>query len=165
MIPAVIIILIGLGLKKCLFFKIEVPTNSMFPAIHPGDQLLAVRVKSTERLKRGDIVVFRSAEDLTGPGRDKLLIKRLIGLPFDQVELNNGAVFINGVKLDEAYVASRDEYGNSFRVPEGEFLFLGDNRPASFDSRFWLDPYVLKQDILARAIFRIAPLKSMGFIK
>ena len=84
--------------------------------------------------QRGDIVVFRNP-DL---GRDNY-VKRVIGVPGDQVRVDAGQVIVNGVELDEPYVTQTDDYsfpsnGQPVRVPRNSYFVLGDNRPVSADS-------------------------------
>lgn len=149
---------------KEFFFAITVPSGSMLPAIRPGDRILIRRLTRPTGLRRGDIVVFRSTHDQKGDGR-LLMIKRLIGLPGEAVELKGHKVLINGQQIREPYVRLARETEKSFRVPKHCYLFLGDNRTASHDARYWQDPYVRGREISGKAIFRIGPLKRFGFLK
>ena len=93
---AVILVLL---IHKFLFFQVSVPTRSMYPTIKPGDRIIVSRVYKKEKLQRGDIVVFYSKE------LDKILIKRLVGLPGDNILVDiDGRVHINGKEIDEQYV-------------------------------------------------------------
>lgn len=88
--PIIIAVILALLIKNFLFFNIKVPSESMFPTIKPGDRIFVTRVHNKGNLKRGDIVVFHSNE------LKEDLIKRLIGLPGDTVEVrNDGSVYVN----------------------------------------------------------------------
>ena len=153
------LVTIAFALALVLFVKTEVanpyriPTSSMEPTLHcarPGlgceatlsDRVLANRFIYRFRAPhRGDIVVFRAPEAAArlceGGG---VYVKRLIGLPGDRISERDGAVYVNGRKLDEPYVdpADRDTRTGTFgRVPAGHYFFMGDNRTASCDSRTW----------------------------
>jgi signal peptidase I len=102
-----------------------------------------------------DIVVFRGAEDSS-----VLYVKRIIGLPGDEVNIVNGQVFINGSHIpqrsDFVHGALVGNFG-PYIVPEDHFFVLGDNRVSSVDSRHWRSSYVSRDQILGRAIFRYFP--------
>lgn len=139
-----------------------IPSGSMEDTLLIGDHLIVNKyvfgapTKGIERLlperrpRRGDIVVFRSPED---PSID--LVKRLIGLPGDRVEMHQQQLYVNGQRVDgDGYVVHKDPRVGSaasgledalFRrdnfgpivVPSGQYFFLGDNRDLSKDSRYW----------------------------
>ena len=84
------------------------------------------------------------------------MIKRVIGLPADQIELRSDAsVRVNGETLEEQYAISRGSFRGSFSVPAGHYFFLGDNRERSEDSRSWERPYIPFSDIKGKIIFSI----------
>lgn len=160
-IPIVIAFIIALAINKYLFFKILVPTESMYPTIKVQDRIFVTRVYHPENLKRGDIVVFYSDE------LGERLVKRLIGLPGDRIDIKNGIVYINGKKYEEPYVVNKDDYTSSetFVVPSKEYFFLGDNRPNSLDSRYWQYSYIKADKIEGKAIFTLFPFNRMGVLK
>lgn len=96
--------------------------------------------------ERGDVITFWSDE------LDKVLVKRVIGLPGEEVSFSGGFVYINGTKIEEPYLQAQGitESEKSFTVPEGCIFVLGDNRTASHDSRFWNNPYVPLGEIQAQ---------------
>jgi signal peptidase I len=154
-----IAVVLALFVRTWVFQAFKIPTGSMEPNLLIGDHLIinkmifAPGVTLLERallprrdIQRGDIAVFKYPED---PSRD--FIKRIIGLPGDQLELRRKKLYINGTLLDEPYAHFiaplspdsgrrtddlREEYG-PVTVPAGQFFAMGDNRDNSQDSRFW----------------------------
>jgi signal peptidase I len=125
-----------------------IPSGSMEKTLLVGDHLLMSRfgyeaevpltplhVRLWRDPKRQQIVVFRAPL----PGTPDY-IKRLIGLPGDQLEIRQGVVYVNGKELKETYRADppnpTDNYG-PVTVPAGEYFMMGDNRDDSYDSRYW----------------------------
>lgn len=160
-IPIISAIAIAFLINKFLFFNVVVPTGSMIPTINKNDKGLVSVIYNMNNIKRGDIIVFYSREF------NELLIKRLIGLPGDNIDIKNGIVFVNGNKLEEDYVKNKDQFTGpeTYKVPEGKYFFLGDNRPNSADSRFWKDPYVSSSDIKGKLQFRFYPFNNFGIVK
>lgn len=151
-----IALLVTLLVSKFLMYKIEVPTGSMIPTINEHDQLFVTRIYNLQKLKTGDIIVFYSREN------KDTYIKRLIGLPGDTVKIDNGIVSVNGKKLNEKYVKNQyKNYTRTFEVPKGKYFFLGDNRANSNDSRWWINPYVDKKDIKAKALIKVYPFNDI----
>lgn len=112
-------------------FRIEGP--SMMPTLNPGQYLIINKV--VYRLHppgRGDIIVFHHPRS---PDRD--LIKRVVGVPGDVVEVRKGEVSVNGALLDEPYVLQPGRNSGHYELGPDEYFVLGDNRPNSDDSRNW----------------------------
>jgi len=154
-----IAVVLALFVRTWVFQAFKIPTGSMEPNLLVGDHLIvnkmifAPAVTGFERallprrdIRRGDIAVFKFPED---PARD--FIKRIIGLPGDQLELRRKRIYVNGTALDEPYAHFavplspdtgrrtddlREEYG-PVTVPPGQFFAMGDNRDNSQDSRYW----------------------------
>lgn len=109
----------------------RVKGESMIPNFHDGELLLTEKV--TYRLykpARGDVIVFKAPNS-----RNVDFIKRVIGLPGEQVRIENGSVFINGEKLDEPYETQQTSGTEEIAVGQDQYFVLGDNRNASSDSR------------------------------
>lgn len=157
-IPFGIEILVVLFLVKFVFFFVIVPTGSMIPTIEEKSFLFATRIHNPQKnLQRGDIVVFDSDE------MDKILVKRLIGLPGEHIVLDeNGKLFVNNELVEEPYVRRVAKISGDFTVPEGYYLFLGDNRRGSYDARYWEQPYIPEENIRGKAIFTIFPFSKFG---
>ena len=158
-IPIFIAIVLAICINKFLIFKVYIPSSSMVPTLNVDDRLLVTRVYNPEKLQRGDIVVFDSDE------LNESVIERLIGLPGDTIKIDGTAVYVNGKKLDEPYVEYPLESYGTYKVPEGKYFFLGDNRANSNDSRFWKDPYIDADKIQGKAQIKIYPLSQIGFLK
>ncbi|MFU7516492.1 signal peptidase I [Clostridium sp. HCS.1] len=158
-VPIISAFIIAFLINKFLLFKVLIPTGSMIPTLNVGDRLFVTRVYNLDKLERGDIVVFYSEE------LQEDLIKRLIGLPGDKVEIKNGIVSVNGEVLEEDYIGSKDNWNGVYEVPEGKYFFLGDNREDSKDSRYWINPYIDGKDITGKAQVKVYPLDQIGKVK
>ncbi len=152
-------IVIGLLLWKFLIYTVWITSGSMIPTLEVKDRLIATRVHNPENLNRSDIVIFDSDE------LKEILIKRLIGLPGDHIEIKNGIVSVNGEQLEEDYVENNEDYDRIFDVPEGEYFFLGDNRANSDDSRYWKNPYIKSEKIQGKAKVKIYPISDFKVYK
>ena len=156
-------ILALLLIVKFIFFIAIVPSGSMEPTIQERSALFTLRVHDLEKLERGDVIVCEAeTPELAGT----TLIKRLIGLPGDHVEIDeNGVMTINGEVQSEDYVVYQYAIPSVFDVPEGYYLFMGDNRANSLDSRYWSDPYVSAESIQGRAVFTLFPFSHFGKLR
>lgn len=157
--PIILAVILALLINKFLIFKVEVPTSSMEPTIKVGEKFLVTKVYNFNNLKRGDIIVFKNKE------KNEIMIKRLIGLPGDEIDVRGNELYINGEFIQEDYVKNPDGFFGEFKVPGGKYFFLGDNRKNSADSRYWEDPYIPKEDIKGEAQLRIYPIREFGSIK
>jgi signal peptidase I len=114
--------------------------------------------------ERGDIIVFKApAKVAAACNTGGTLIKRIVGLPGEQVSMQDGHVSINGVQLKEPYLAPGyrgRESGKWPRSPRGGYFVLGDNRALSCDSRRW--GVVLRASIIGRADIRYWPPSRAG---
>ena len=117
----------------------EVKGSSMVPTYQPaGDRVLTdgIFFKLLGGPQRGDIVILDRAA--TNGAGDEALIKRVIGLPGERLEIRQGSVYINNKLLDEPYIQNHAEYNYPSTVLGGECYFvLGDNRPVSLDSHYF----------------------------
>ncbi|NUP97341.1 MAG: signal peptidase I, partial [Planctomycetaceae bacterium] len=151
------------------FEPFKIPSGSMIPTLQVGDLILVNKFTYGVRLpvihtkiiegnapQRGDVMVFRYPPQ---PNLD--YIKRVVGLPGDEVLLQDGHVWVNGELVDEPYVDEPDPFSRQrVRVKPAHFFVLGDNRPRSSDSReFGLVP----QDyIRGRVELRVWPPERAG---
>lgn len=157
-VPCAIGFLVAWFVTTYVFFTAYVPSGSMEPTIMTGEKMLVAYTHQTDRLNRGDIVVFESKE------YGKFFVKRLIAKGGDQVELlTDGSVFVNGERLDEPYITNPVLYqeAQSFSIPEGTLFFLGDNRMDSHDARYWANPFISEDDVLGKPFLTISPISEM----
>jgi len=136
-----------------------VPTSSMVPTIQEQDRLVVDRLfYKFDKIDRGDIIVFEAPKELK---EEKDLVKRVIGLPGEKVQVTNGKVYINDKALYEPYIKEPPQYEyGPVTVPDNSYLMLGDNRNMSKDSHVW--GFVDADSILGRVWFRYWPFGKIG---
>ena len=126
--------------------RVRVDGLSMLPTLQNGEFVLVNRLAyRLGQPTRGDIVVFRSTTQL-----DLDLIKRVIGIPGDEVRVADGHVIINGITLNEPYINAQPRYSGDWSVPDGYLFVLGDNRNDSSDSHAW--GLLPKQNVIGKAM-------------
>ena len=158
-----------------LIVNAEVPTGSMENTIMTDSKMIGFRWSYTfSGPQRGDIIIFKFPDN---PKEN--YVKRVIGVPGDEIRISEGKVYVNGKKLKEDYVVFKDDEGKEcepyesgdfpatytegaimddegnlvVEVPEDSYFVLGDNRNKSLDSRFWTTTnYVPRKNILGKAI-------------
>ena len=136
---------------------LQIEGTSMEPTLANGDIVLLTKNTSFER---GELCGFS--------WNNKLLIKRVIGVPGDWIEIDtDGTVYLNGEKLDEPY-ANQLAIGECdlefpFQVPPEQYFVLGDMRESSIDSRNTIIGCVEKDQIVGKVIFRVWPFEEMRF--
>jgi signal peptidase I len=151
---------------------VRVEGQSMMPKLHDQDRIFVNKfiyplrewIGEKEPIKRGDIVVLLFPDDPS-----KSYIKRVVGLPGEEVNVENGKLYINGMQIDEPYLDSEylssDSMPTSMRVKEHHYFVMGDNRRNSSDSRYW--GLVPEKYIYGKAIFRyypFTPVERIGAI-
>lgn len=163
---------VAMVMKIFLFQVFWIPSGSMEHTLDVGDRVIVNKLSyRLHDINRGDIVVFERPEDHNEDIKD--LIKRVIALPGEEVSFDDGAVYIDGERLDEPYLATGTEsighsYGDGCKpeapceVPDGDIWVMGDNRANSQDSTYF-GP-IAADDVVGRAFFRIWPLDRIGFL-
>lgn len=148
----VIILLLGLVGYNCIILNGIVPTLSMYPTIKEGQKIKVLKVK--HGISRGDIVVFKTPQELLNLTDVAYMCKRVIGLSGDTIKIVEGVVYINNTPLDEsAYVKNNSKYTmQEVIVPKNSFFVLGDNREDSYDSRYWDYKFVPLDAIIGKMI-------------
>jgi signal peptidase I len=144
-----------------------VKEHSMEPTLYENNYLfLSKQQYRFTNLKQGHIVVFHSDIE-TESGDEKLLIKRVIGIPGDRIAITGGAVYINGNELHEDYIKEQYTMGivEDLIIPEGKVFVMGDNRQNSLDSRDQRVGLISKDMIIGRAFFRLFPFNRIGLLK
>ena len=139
--------------------------DSMNPTLHENENLITDKITYRfKEPKRFDIILFQYKYN-----KSKLLIKRIIGMPGETVQIKNGRVYINDHELNENYGnAIMNDGGvadNAIILGEDEYFVLGDNRNNSQDSRFASVGNVHRSDIIGRAWLRIWPLDKVDLLK
>ena len=184
-----IALVLALLIRTFLLQAFYIDSGSMEPTLMIDDRVLVTKVAYlTDEPRRGEIVVMRREgpddgagplQDLweslmqgfrppAGPPRD--IIKRIIGLPGETVEVRDGVVYIDGAELPEAPAASGGYLGavderafGPLTVPDGQYLMMGDNRRWSQDSRNGLG-MITREEIVGRAFVTIYPLDRLGLL-
>lgn len=138
--------------------------DSMSPTLSDGDNLIVDKLSYRVRApKRFENVVFPFQYQ-----KGTYYIKRIIGLPGEQVQIYNGKVYINGKVLEESGgfepIRSAGLASEAITLGEDEYFVLGDNRNNSADSREPSVGTILRQNMIGRAVFRIWPLDGVGFL-
>ncbi len=149
-----IAVVIAVLVNMFLIVNAVIPTASMETTIMTGDRIFGNRLAyKNHDPERGDIVIFKFPDD-----ESQLFIKRIIGLPGETVEVKDGRVYIDNAPapIDESAYVKVDPVGDygPVTVPEGCYFMMGDNRNQSADSRFWHNPFVKREKILGKAVFR-----------
>jgi len=172
--------LIALVVRTFAFEPFNIPSGSMLPTLDIGDYLFVAKYSYgysrysfpfgwppfSGRIfgslpHRGDVAVFKYPPD---PSID--YIKRIIGLPGDSIEIQDGTVYVNGRVLDEPYVPEKYRDHVSVQretVPPGKYFVLGDHRSSSNDSRVW--GFVDRKEIYGKAVFVYWPLDKIGRVR
>jgi len=175
----IVAFLMAMVIRAFVVQAFKIPTGSMRMTLLEGDLILvskfiygakvpfvnfwlpAVRVP-----KRGDVVVFIYPED-----KKKDFIKRLVGLPYETVEIKGGSIYINGKPAGEPvfnqiYYYNKGNFGaegQKIVIPKNSYFVLGDNSASSKDSRYW--GFVHKDNLLGKALIIYWPLNRIRQIK
>lgn len=187
--PLVVAVVLAFIIRTFIVGPYKIPTGSMEKTLMIGDRIFVDKLTYRFREpKRGEIVVFVFPRESNQFREVKLgkhvlfkyreprkdFVKRLIAFGGERVEIRDGAVFVNGSKVEEPdvipsiYYYNRNdwEYGKEeqvFTVPEGTFFVLGDNSGHSSDSRNW--GFVPKKNLIGRVILIWWPPKSVGLVR
>jgi len=154
--------IIGIAVVAAVFINTTIianatiPTGSMESTVMTGDRVIGFRLAYLfSEPERGDIIMFKMPDN-----ESKNYLKRIIGLPGEQVAIIDGKVYINGNEepLAENYlnVVPTGSYG-PYVIPADSYFVMGDNRNRSYDSRYWDDKFVSKDQIIAKAIVDYYP--------
>ena len=158
LLPYIIIIVIVLFIKAFIVTPIKVNGESMYPTLEEGDiMILNKTAYYFNKPKRFDIVVV----DMP----DEYLIKRVIGLPGEQIEYKDNTLYVDGKKVKENFEHGKTDDFNikklgSDTVPEGYYLVMGDNRGNSLDSREL--GFMKEEQLLGRTSLIILPFNRIG---
>ncbi|OON92316.1 MAG: signal peptidase I [Candidatus Epulonipiscium fishelsonii] len=157
----ILVIMVSLVILPFIAIKTYIPTGSMIPTININDHMFVSNIPFYYRNpKREEIIVFRY-------GRNNL-VKRVIGLPGETIDMKDGKVYIDGKELNESeYIRFPDTtYPQAvsfpYTVPEGHYFVMGDNRENSADSRSF--GAVSRDVIFALGGYRVYPFNNIGVV-
>lgn len=155
LLPVAGALLLSLTIKTYVVEAVQIPSESMEPTLLVNDRLFVEKITPTDEYQVGDVIVFHPHFS----SQYDLLIKRIVGVEGDKIEIRGGVLYRNDQKVSEPYIKERMtyEFGPVY-VPKGSFLVLGDNRNESYDSHLWEDPFVKQENVIGKAIFRYYPL-------
>jgi len=146
-----VILLVAIFIVGFIFKPIKVQGNSMYPTIKDGDWVLVNKVAYIfSRPQRSDIIVF----DIKKHNKE-YIIKRIIGLEKETIEIVSDNIYIDNKRLNESYVKSFS--GDNFRkrlIPQKHYFVLGDNRRLSIDSRYEDIGFVNTKEIIGKIIYK-----------
>jgi signal peptidase I len=138
--------------------------SSMLPTFETGNYIIVDELSyRLEEPQRGEVVIFKYPND-----PKQYFIKRIIALPNETIEIKNGEIYIKnqkypeGFQLEEEYIVFRKEDSFNLNLSDDEYFVMGDNRPASSDSRIW---GALPRDlIVGRAFIRLLPISEIDIL-
>ncbi len=165
-------ILIALIIRWQVIEPRWIPSGSMLPTLQIQDKILVEKItpkitsKSNLSKLKNKIIVFNVPEQLVEAGyeSDIALIKRVIGVPGDKVEVKEGNLYLNDIAQNNYISDSNINYSTGpYVVPENSLWVMGDNRNNSMDSHIWgFLPY---EKVIGKAIFRYWPFNKIGPIR
>ncbi|MGD0152404.1 MAG: signal peptidase I [Thermacetogeniaceae bacterium] len=161
-LPLLIAVALALVIRSYVAEARVIPSGSMEPTIQIGDRVIVQKLFfNPNQLRRGDVIVFWAPP---GVSHGVPLIKRVIGLPGDRVEVRGGTVYVNGQPLNEPYIKAKPkiDFEPPVLVPPGNLFMMGDNRNNSFDSRNW--GYASFSGAIGKADLIYWPLAHFGKI-
>ena len=166
-------VVIALFVRLVLVQAYHIPSASMVPTLEEGDRVVVNRLSyQFGEVERGQVVVFKKPQGSSGQND---LIKRIIGLPGETIRFADNQVYVNGLRLEEPYLAEQDSTRprltipgcaqttpapDTCVVPEGTIFMMGDNRLGSSDSRVF-GPIEI-DSVVGRAFLRVWPLNNLG---
>ena len=178
--PLIYALVIALFIRTFIAQPFKIPTSSMVPTFKPGDKifvnkfiygakvpLTGTRLPKLREPERGDVIVFLSPVE-----KKKYLVKRLVGVPGDHVEIKNGHLWINGSPIQEPSILksityyNMGEYGRQGKVvdvPDGSYFALGDNSLNSVDSRYW--GFFPEKNLVGKAFVIWWPIPRIKIVK
>ena len=157
----IIIIAVIISISSIFFIRFAtVEGHSMDNTLNDG-QILLIKVFNIHP-ERGDIITIERP-DLS----IRFLIKRVIAVEGDIIEIKNNILYLNGEAIKEDYIKEpmyTEDYPAK-TIPEGKVFVMGDNRNNSDDARYWSNPYIDGKDIEAKAQLTVYPFDRIGFVK
>ncbi len=152
LMPYIIIVIVIVLIRTFIITPVRVDGDSMKKNLNDGDILLLYKLSD---IKRNDIVVLKEKID------NEVIIKRVIGLPGEEVKISDGKIYINNEEIEDnyAYGETLDEI-DTIKLQDDEYFVLGDNRLVSKDSRSF--GAIKKDNIMGKSIVRLFPFNKIG---
>jgi signal peptidase I len=159
------------ALRDYAFQTFFIPSASMNPTLAQGDRIIVDKLAvDWGAIHRGDVLVFHSPpRELCAGQHEPILVKRVIGLPGDELYSVGDTIYVNGRPLKEAWphleplgppaIAAPS---TPIRVAPNHYFMMGDNHPDSCDSRMW--GTITRADVIGKVFVRIWPLSRLGFV-
>ncbi|MDY6878476.1 MAG: signal peptidase I [Chloroflexota bacterium] len=139
--------------------RFQVRGSSMEPTLHNGQYLVISKLTYwIHPPERGDIIVFHPPNS---PAED--YIKRIVGLPGEQVEVRGGEIWVDSASIEEPYITNPGPYSSAWSLGDGEYFVLGDNRGNSNDSHSW--GVLPEENIVGKAWLCYWPPEEWGMVK
>jgi signal peptidase I len=160
----VIAVLVSLIMRTFVFETYFVPSGSMYPTLKVGDRIIVDKLSvDFGTINRGDIVVFKAPKKVAAECGDAVtdLVKRVIGLPGDNLTSKGNTIYVDGKPLKENW-SHTEPFGQAIgkiHVPAGDYFMIGDHHLPSCDSRYW--GFVPKSSIIGKVFLRIWPLSRI----
>lgn len=153
----VVVLAVAVGLAVLLrlfvFQSFYVPSSSMEPTLKPGDRMLVLKIFGT--IHRGEIVVFRRPPGDHEDPQNEDLVKRVIGLPGQTIWSSGRTIYIDGKPIAQPWLVPGQAPGKAIphlKIPPNDYFVMGDNRPVSYDSRYWTPHFVPRSNIIGQVI-------------
>ena len=158
--PYVIIVVCVVLFRTFIATPVRVDGDSMRESLHNGDILILNKLDNN--YERFDVVVVNYNKSK--------LVKRIIGLPGENIEYKNNQLYINNKKMDDVETIrtldfSLEELYSIDEIPKDHYFVMGDNRGNSLDSRDYRVGLIKKEDIVGVTIFRLFPFNKIGLVK
>lgn len=183
---SIVIALVLVVILRTFFFQIyKIPTNSMVPTLVPGDKIFVSKLSYGAKMpfgefrlpgfgqpQRGEVIVFIPPQEVPQPWhKRKPFIKRVIGLPGENIRIERGNIYIDGEEVVDPEIATLYYYNQGehakeardIQIPEDSYFLLGDNSISSQDSRFW--GVVDQEQVIGKAIFIWWPFARIRMIE
>lgn len=159
LIFAIVFVVGGLLSFSAIYFRMKykpfmIQMSAMVPTLSPEDRIITRFTTNNSEIKRGDIIIFTSDQKMK-------VVKRVIGLPGETIEIKEGKLLVDEKEVEENYIKFKDltSYGPK-EIKNNHYFVMGDNRPNSRDSRIF-GP-IKKDTIVGKVIFRYYPFDSIG---
>ena len=158
--PYVVIVVVVVLFRSFIATPVRVDGDSMKDTLHNNDILILNKLDKS--YKRFDVVVINY--------NNSKLVKRIIGLPGENIEYKDNELYINDKKIEDVAISrtydfTLKELYDIEKIPEGYYFVMGDNRGNSLDSRDYRVGLIKKENIVGTTIFRLYPFNKIGTIK